>query len=189
VTVSEVTPSSPSNSPAKQKAQPGVGAAIGGALAAFTGGLVSLTGKAFGEVRERGGTALADFRARPEHSRWRAYTLGSYGVILAATFAAQFYTKNSADAYVRVQPVELPALTQIFVRNDSKKPWTNVKLTLNGIYTFEQPELQPGMFILLPVNKFAVYGGGKPTFAPKTIVPKELAIDTSEAHYETELRE
>ena len=190
MSVSEITPSSPSNTPVKQKAAPGVGAAIGGALAAVTRGIVSITGKLFGEVRERGGTALADFRARPEHSRWRAYTLGSYGLIVAATFAAQFYTKNSLDAYVRVQPVELPALTQIFVRNDSKKPWARVKLTLNGIYAYEQQELQPGLFILLPVNKFAVYDAtGKPTYAPKNIVPKDLTIDTADAHFETDLHE
>lgn len=168
----------------------GVGAAIGGGLAAVTGSLVSVSGKLFGEVRDRGGTALADFRARPEHSRWRAYTLGSYSLVVAATLVAQLYTKNTLDAYVRVQPVELPALTQIFVRNDSKKVWRNVKVTLNGIYAFEQAELPPGLFILLPVNRFALYGpDGKPTFAPKNIVPKELSIDTADAHYETELHE
>ena len=135
--MSEVTPSSPSN-PSNPKVSPkGAGAAIGGVLAAFTRGLVGLTGKAFGQAREGSAKALADFRARPEHSRWRAYTLGCYGLIVAGTFAAQFYTKNTLDAYVRVQPVELPALTQIFVRNDSKKTWTKVKVTLNGIYAFE----------------------------------------------------
>ena len=185
--MTEVTPSNPSNAPVKAKSG---GGAIGGALAAFTRTLVGITGKLFGQAREGSAKALADFRARPEHSRWRAYALGSYGLIMAATFAAQFYTKNSLDAYVRVQPVELPALTQIFVRNDSKKPWEHVKLTLNGIYAYEQPELQPGLFILLPVNRFAVYGpDGKPQFAPKNIAPKELAIDTADAHFETDLHE
>jgi hypothetical protein len=190
VKVSEVTPSSPSNPSVKPKPSRGAGAAIGGALAAFTGALVSITGKIFGQVRERGGVALADFRARPEHSRWRVYTLGCYGLIVAGTLVAQTYTKNSLDAYVRVQPVELPALTQIFVRNDSKKTWSHVKITLNGIYGFEQPELQPGLFIMLPVNKFAVYdSANKPTFAPKNIVPKDLTIDTADAHFETDLHE
>lgn len=183
--------SSPAVAPvARRRPLQGLGNAIGGALAAVTSLLVGLTGKLFGEVRERGGTALADFRARPEHSRWRAYALGSYGVIVAGTLVAQLYTKNSLDAYVRVQPVELPALTQIFVRNDSNKPWKSVKVTLNGIYAYEQAELLPGLFILLPVNRFAVYDQlGKPTFAPKNIVPKTLSIDTVDTHFETELRE
>ena len=182
--VSEGTP------PQAQQKKDGVGAAIGKGLAAATGGLVSLTGKVFGEARKRAGSSVADFRARPEHSRWRAYALGSYGLIVAATLAGQLYTDNAIRAYVRVQPVELPAMTQIFVRNDSKTPWHNVKLTLNGIYTYEQPELRPGLFILLPVNKFAVYDQlGKPTFAPKNIAPKMLSIDEGEQHFETELRE
>jgi hypothetical protein len=159
---------------------------VGSALAAATGGLVSATSKIFGEVRQRAG----DFRARPEHSRWRAYALGSYGLIVLATLAGQLYTDNSIKAYVRVQPVELPALTQIFVRNDSRHAWKNVKLTLNGIYTYEQEEVKPGLFILLPVNRFAVYDQlGKPTFAPKSIAPKTLSIDTADQHYETELKE
>ena len=188
--MSEVTPSNPSNPSLKKAKTSGPGAAIGGALASFANGLVSVAGKLFAQGREGSARALADFRARPEHSRWRAYTLGCYSLILAGTFAAQFYTKNSLDAYVRVQPVELPALTQIFVRNDSKKAWSNVKLTLNGIYAYEQADLQPGMFILLPVNKFALWGpGGKPTFAPKNIAPKDLSIDTADAHFETELHE
>jgi len=167
----------------------GLGAALGNGLAAATGALVGITSKVFGEVRERAGTSVAGFRARPEHSRWRAYALGSYGIVLAATLVGQLWTDNALNAYVRVQPVELPALTQIFVRNDSKKSWSNVKLTLNGIYTYEQPQLLPGMFILLQVNRFAVFDQlGKPTFAPKNIQPKNLSIDTFDQHFETELK-
>ncbi len=170
----------------ERKPKEGVGSAIGNGLAAATGALVSVTGKVFGEVRGR----AIEFRARPEHSRWRAYALGLYGLIVAATLAAQLYSDNSLRAYVRVQPVELPALTQIFVRNDSRHSWEAVRLTLNGIYTYEQAEVRPGGFILLPVNRFAVYDQlGKPAFAPKNVAPKTLAIDTSDQHYETELRE
>lgn len=170
-----------------QKRRPFQG--IARALAAITSSLVRLTGKFFGGVRERSGTALADFRARPEHSRWRAYALGGYGIILAGTLGAQLYTSNSLGAYVRVQPVELPALTQIFVRNDSVKTWKNVKVTLNGIYYYERIEVPAGGHILLPVNKFAIYDSqNKPTFAPKNIAPKQLSIDTAEGHFETELQ-
>lgn len=184
--VSEV-PSPPE--PQKRRPFEGWGAAIGSGLAAATGALVEVSGKLFGEVRDRGRTSVADFRARPEHSRWRAFALGSYGAIAAATLAGQLYTDNSLRAYIRVQPVDLPALTQIFVRNDSRHPWKHVKLTLNGIYTFEQNEVQPGLFILLPVNRFAVFDPlGRPSYAPRNIAPKLLSIDTSDAHFETELK-
>ena len=184
--VSEV-PSAPE--PRKRRASEGLGGALGNALAAATGALVGVSGKMFGQVRDRGRSSVAGFRARPEHSRWRAYALGSYGAILAATLAGQLYNDNSLRAYVRVQPVELPALTQIFVRNDSHHAWKSVKLTLNGIYTYEKDEVPPGLFILLPVNRFAVFDPlGRPTYAAKTVVPRLLSIDTSDAHYETELK-
>jgi hypothetical protein len=181
---------SAASAPPPQKRRPfeGVGTAIGDGLAAATGALVGVTGKLFGAVQKQAASSAADFRARPEHSRWRAYALGCYGAILAATLAGQFYSTNGMGAYVRMQPVELPALTQIFVRNDSREPWLNVKVTLNGIYSYDQAKLQPGGFILLPVNRFAVYDQlGRPTYAPKNIQPKMLNIDTQTQHFETEL--
>lgn len=175
--------------PQKRGPSEGLGTAVGNGLAAATGALVRVSGKLFGEVQKRAGSSVADFRARPEHSRWRAYALGSYGAILGATLLGQLYTDNKLGAYVRVQPVELPALTQIFVRNDSRQPWKSVKLTLNGIYTFAQAEVPPGAFILLPVNRFALFDRlGRPTYAPRNIAPKQLSIDTSDQHFETELK-
>lgn len=163
---------------------------MGSALSKAAGGLVGVSTKIFGEVASRGGTAIADFRARPEHSRWRAYALGCYGMILAATFAGQLYTSNSLGAYVRVQRVEVPAMTQIFVRNDSRKPWSDVTLTLNGIYEFHADEVTPGGHVMLPVNKFAIRDPqGKPTYAPKNIAPKSLTIQTDASRYEAELGE
>ncbi len=144
----------------------------------------------FGRVASRGGSALAEFRARPEHSRWRAYALGSYGLIVAATLAGQLYTDNVLGAYVRVQRVELPAMTQIFVRNDSGKAWRNVRLTLNGIYEYWTDEVGPGGHVMLPVNRFSIRNeGGKPTYAPRNVEPKTLLVDTSGGRYQTEFRE
>jgi hypothetical protein len=163
---------------------------VGSALAGAAGALVSVTTRIFGEVTSRGGTALADFRARPEHSRWRAYTLGTYAVIVAATLAGQLYTSNALDAYVRVQKVEVPAMTEIFVRNDSAKPWRDVTITLNGIYDFHAEEVAAGGHVMLPVNKFAVHDHlGRPTYAPRNISPKVLTVATDSGRYEAELGE
>src|SRR5258708_9213785 len=104
-----------------QKRRPLQGVAT--ALAAIASSLVRLTGKFFGGVRDRGGTALADFRARPEHSRWRAYALGGYGMILAGTLGAQLYNYNSLGAYVRVPPAALPPPTPTFVPHPPRQAW------------------------------------------------------------------
>ena len=178
----------PSALPAHKRG--GAGAAIGGALAGTAGALIRVTGKIFGGVRQKSGAAVADFRARPEHSRWRAYALGGYGLIVAATLLAQLYTQNPLGAYIRVQPVELPAMTQIFVRNDSRQPWNRVKLILNGIYAYDTAQVAPGQFLLLPVNKFALRdSAGKATYAPKNIAPKTLSLETDAQRYDTELRQ
>lgn len=166
------------------------GAAVGSGLAAAAGALIRVTSRIFGKVASRGGSALAEFRARPEHSRWRAYALGSYGLVVAATLAGQLYTDNVLGAYVRVQRVELPAMTQIFVRNDSGKAWRNVRLTLNGIYEYRTDEVGAGGHVMLPVNKFAIRSQGeKPTYAPRNVEPRTLSVDTAAGRYETEFRE
>jgi len=141
-------------------------------------------------VASHGGSALADFRARPEHSRWRVYALFCYGAIVAATLAGQLYTDNVLSAYVRVQRVELPAMTQIFVRNDSDRAWRDVRITLNGIYQYRTDVVVSGGHVMLPVSKFAIRDQqGKPTFAPRNTEPKNLLVATAAGTYEAELRE
>lgn len=182
------TPAPPSAPPARKGRS--LGAALGAGLAAAAGALIRITSKVFGQVASRGGSAIADFRARPEHSRWRAYALGSYGLIVAATLTGQLYTDNVLGAHVRVQRVDVPAMTQIFVRNDSGKAWRNVRLTLNGIYEYRTDEVDAGGHVMLPVNKFAIRDQvGKPTWAPRNLEPRALLIETAAGRYETEFRE
>lgn len=187
--MSEVT-GAPAPSPAAPQKR-SLGASVGKGLAAAARALIRVTSKIFGNVASRGGSAIAEFRARPEHSRWRAYALGSYGAIVAATLVGQLYTDNVLSAYVRVQRVDLPAMTQIFVRNDSGRSWRNVRLVLNGIYDYRTDELGPGGHVMLTVNRFAIRDpqGGKPTYAPRNIEPRTLIVDTSAGRYETEFRE
>lgn len=186
--VSEVT-GPPAPSPATPQKR-SLGASVGSGLAAAARGLIRVTSRIFGNVASRGGSALKDFRARPEHSRWRAYALGSYGAIVAATLAGQLYTDNVLNAYVRVQRVELPAMTQIFVRNDSGSSWRDVRLTLNGIYEYRADEVAAGGHVMLTVNKFAIRDPqGKATWAPRNLEPKTLLVDTAGGRYETEFRQ
>ena len=180
----EVTP------PPPQQRRPfqGWGAAAARGLGQASEALVKVTSKVFGELHERSSSAYGEFRARPEHARYRAYAFGSYGLLVVATLLAQLYTADPLKAHVRVQAVPLPALTQIFVRNDSPHEWRQVKLTLNGIYGFEKGSLKPGEHVLLPVNRFALFdGAGKATFAPKTIPPQQLHIECDRGQVDVEL--
>jgi len=187
--VSEVSGSPTAALHAPEKAP--TGSSVGDGLAAATGALVRGTSRLFGGVATRSGKALADFRARPEHSRWRAYALLMYGLIVAATLAGQLYTDNVLGAYIRVQRVELPSITQIFVRNDSEKSWRDVKIVLNGIYDYRAEELGPGGHLMLQINKFAIRDpvGKALRYAPKTLTPQTLMVATAGGRYETEFHE
>lgn len=169
---------------------PGLGAAIGGALASFTGALVRGTSRIFGEVQKRSGTALADFRARPEHSRWRVFALLAWGSILAATLAVQFYDDNPLGVYVKIQHVDIPRSTFIFVRNDSRKPWRNTRLTLNGVYSYERPEVSPGDNLRLEPGQFTVLDSvsGRQTRFPRSGSLEMLSMDCDHGHFETILK-
>lgn len=142
-----------------------------------------------GALRSRGAKAYEEFQRRARHARYRVYALGTYGLIVAATLAAQLYTQNPLGAYVRVEELEVPRITNIFLRNDSSKPWNNLKLTLNGIYGYEKPRLGPGDFVLLRVDRFALLEAntGKLKFAPANITARHLALDCDRGHWEKEL--
>jgi hypothetical protein len=171
-------------------ASPSAGSAVARALAATASALIALTGKLFGQVKSRAGASMADFRARPEHSRWRAYALGSYGLLAGATLVAQFWTENPMGVYVKVQQVEIPKSTFIFVRNDSHDPWRDARLTLNGIYTYERAEVQPGDNLRLEPQQFTMMDSvsGKQNKFPRNAGLESLTVDCDRGHYETRLK-
>jgi hypothetical protein len=174
----------------KRRAFEGWGAAVGGFLAALAGALIKVTGKLFGQVRTRAGASMADFRARPEHSRWRAYALGGYGLLVAGTLAGQFWTENPLGVYVKVQQVEMPKSTYIFVRNESRQPWRGARLTLNGVYLYERPEILPGDNLRLEPQAFTVMDSisGKLNKFPRNARLESLALDCDRGHFETVLK-
>jgi len=184
------TPSAPSEPARARPAEPPAPkrpSALSRGLAAFAGGLVRI----FGRVKTRGATAVGDFRARPEHSRWRAYALGCYGLIVAATLAGQLYSSNPLGVYVKVQHVDIPLSTLIFVRNDSRVAWKHPRIVVNGIYSHSRDEIAAGESLPLDLDKaFAVHdGSGRVLRRPAKNLPLQtLALDCDRGHYETELK-
>ena len=165
--------------------------ALSRGLSAAAGALVRGSSSLFGQVKTRGATAVGDFRARPEHSRWRAYALGCYGLIVAATLAGQLYSANPLGVYVKVQHVDIPVSTLIFVRNDSRFPWRHARIVVNGIYSHTRDEIGAGENLPLDLDKaFAVHDGSGKVLRrpPKNMSPQSLALDCDRGHYETELK-
>jgi hypothetical protein len=165
--------------------------ALARGLSATAGALVRGTLALFGQVKTRGATAMGDFRARPEHSRWRAYALGCYGLIVAATLAGQLYSSNPLGVYVKVQRVDIPVSTLIFVRNDSALPWTHARIVVNGIYSHTRDQIAAGENVPLDLDRaFAVHDGSGKVLRrpPKNMSPQTLSLDCDRGHYETELK-
>jgi hypothetical protein len=181
------TPSEPARARPPEPPAPKRPSAFSRGLAALAGALVRI----FGRVRTRGATAVGDFRARPEHSRWRAYALGCYGLIVAATLAGQLYSSNPLGVYVKVQHVDIPVSTLIFVRNDSRFAWKHPRIVINGIYSHTRDEIPAGESLPLDLDKaFAVHDGSGRILRrpPKNLPLQSLAIDCDRGHYETELK-
>lgn len=144
----------------------------------------------FGQVRTRSEAAYADFQKRRKHTRYRAYALGSYSLIAAATLLFQLYDHNSIAAYVRVERVDFPrSASAVFIRNDSQHRWSNVKVTLNGLWLYERPQIEPGDIVLVRVDRFAQVEPrtGKMQFPPPETVARRLRIECDAGRFESTL--
>jgi hypothetical protein len=149
--------------------------------------LLRVTRSGLQHAQVQGGKAVADFNARPEHTRWRIFAFSGYGLVVLLTLALQLWSPNALAAYVKLQPVEMPDVTVVFVRNDSRRPWKHVKLTLNGLYTYERNDLADGAHVMVKIDRFAITDpNGRMTYAPKDIVPKSLTVESDRGKYEQE---
>lgn len=166
---------------------PAGGSALGRALFVASNALGALSNR-LSIARRRGAAAVEDFQRRPEHVRYRAYALGAYGLLVAATLAAQLYRENPLGAYVRVKRVDIPETTEVFVRNDSGRPWTRVRLQLNGLYGYEREALRPGGYVQLKAEAFSAVGAdGKPSRAPRGMRIDKVTVETDQGHTDVEL--
>jgi hypothetical protein len=174
--------------PEEEPARKPRGSFLGKVVFVAGNGVAALSARLYSKARRRTAAAYEDFQGRPEHVRYRAYAMVAYGLILIATFAAQLYTTNVLGAYVRVQHVSIPETTEIFVRNDSGKPWSHVKVHLNGIYTFEREHLGPGQYIQLKADAFTVADAdGRMKKAPRNVKIDNLTLDADQGHTDVEL--
>jgi hypothetical protein len=170
-------------------ASSGSRAKIAQTLSVATRALVARTSRLFGELKQQGGHAVREFQSRPEHARWRAYALGSYGLIVVATLVFQFYDPNPLGADARVQRVEIPRSTYLFVRNGSRKPWKSVKLTLNGVYGYSQELLPSGGNLMVQVDQFNVVdAAGVPSYAPPALEVRSLHVDCDRGSFDKEFK-
>jgi hypothetical protein len=180
----------PGEKPRARRPFEGWGSAAARGLRAAGRAVAHVSVLLFGHVKLHSGKAYADFQRRARHARYRAYALGSYALIAAATLGAQLYEPNSIGAYVRVEKVDFPAATAVFVRNDSDKPWRAVRVLLNGKYSYEPLRIEPHEYKVVRVDRFLAveHHGSKTARAPRETEVRHLLIECDRGRYETELR-
>lgn len=166
----------------------GWGTAIGKAGTLAAKAIGGLSARLYAKTRQRGGAAYEDFTGRPEHVRYRAYGFGVYGLIAVATLLSQLYTKNPLGSYVRIEHVDMPETVQVFVRNDSGRPWSHVRLQLNGIYAYQRERVLAHDYIQIKVDAFALFDhAGKMQKPPRNVHIDSLTIDADQGHTDVEL--
>jgi hypothetical protein len=151
-------------------------------------GIAHVSVLAFGHVRTQSERAYADFQKKDRHTRLRAYAFGSYGMIAAATLLSQFYESNSLGAYVRVERVEFPKAVTVFIRNDSDRPWVNLRVTLNGQYEYQRLRLEPHANFQVRVDKFTSIGGDHRAVAPAGTEAHHLLLTSEQGSFEKEVK-
>ena len=159
-----------------------------GILARGVGRLSTLV---YGRLRARSETAVVTFQKRRKHSRYRVYAVSVYCLLAGATLAFQLYSQNSIDAYVRVERVDFPRnASTVFIRNESKMPWNDLRVVLNGIWIYERPRLDPNDHMMVRVDRFGLVDPktGKMSFPPADIVAHRLTISCDRGSFESELQ-
>lgn len=91
---------------------------------------------------------------------------------------------NRLRADVKVVEESLVGGEQILVRNESEEPWTDVRITLDGTWTFEQSTLRPLGQVVLSTDRFR--RGAEP--APRTLRPREITIECRQGRARIRLR-
>src|SRR6478735_2631409 len=91
-------------------------------------------------------SAWANFKRRSKYDQYRVYIGAVYAalVVLTVIVVVPRSPSNRLGAYVLAARGDFVVGSYIMVRNDSRRDWTDVTLTLNGSHTFKAPALKVG---------------------------------------------
>ncbi len=141
-------------------------------------GLASLAGRLLAALRG----AIEGFRRQDRYFKMRAGIVGAWMLLTVVslwTACPPSGAANPLGADVRVLRDSLVGGEQLLVRNESDEIWTEVKLLLDGAWSYEHKTLRPHDQLVLSLDKFA--REGQP--APGDLKPRTLTIDCDQGRH------
>lgn len=118
--------------------------------------MATATKSAPAKVRESLERAWQNFRRRSKYFQYKVYIGAAYAALIVATVIVVVPRgpSNKLGASVLAARGDFVIGSYIMVRNESKRDWTEVELTLNGTYHFKAPALKAGEKVVVGLKKF-----------------------------------
>jgi hypothetical protein len=139
-----------------------------------------------GVARDLASDLTENFRRSDSGFKLRAVVVATFAVLSLVTFwvacPSTVGPANSLGAVVRLDPESIMG-TQIMVHNNSERMWTDVVLTLDDTWRFEQRTMRAGDRLVLSTTRFQRQG--QP--APRDLKPKVLVVECEQGKATTVL--
>jgi hypothetical protein len=110
----------------------------------------------------RAKTAWANFRRESKFFQYKVYIGAIYAALIVVTVIVVVPRgpSNKLKAYVLAARGDFVVGSYIMVRNDSRRDWTEVTLTLNGTHQFKPNTIKAGDKVAVALKKFTPKAGG-----------------------------
>lgn len=115
---------------------------------------------AFDQVRASLVAQWQAFRRRSKYFQYRVYIGAAYVALIVLTVIVLVprTPSNRLGAYVLAAHGDFVVGSYIMVRNESKRDWEDVTLTLNGSHQFKTPAVKVGEKLTVALKKFQGQG-------------------------------
>lgn len=145
-----------------------------------------IAGETLALIRDETQRLIVRYKAQSRYFKWRSWIVAAYALIAVTSVVMALPPSNTIDAYVRAD-TDFRNRLVVSVENQSGKPWTKVRLVLDDNWVFERPELPPGEKETKTVTQFVKIKSATKEYAPDSLQPKVLRVETAQGKYQVEL--
>lgn len=145
-------------------------------------GVRDLARGALGAAGDLAGELAQGYRKSTRYFKLRAAVIGAWAFLSVVTLFAACPSSgptNSLGAEARLLSRNEPGMllgTQVLVRNDSRRIWKDVVLTLDGGWRYERKTLRPQDKLVVSITQFRKEGAS----APAELEPRSITIECEE---------
>jgi len=143
-------------------------------------GVRDLARSAVGAAGDLASDVAREYRKSTQYFKLRAAVIATWALLAAVTFwgaCPSSGPSNALGAKARLLAGSIMG-SQVFVENESDKPWREVVVTLDGGWRFEKHTVRAAESFVVPTNRFTKDGAT----APPGLSPKTISIECAEGH-------